>query len=150
MGEAWEAVSLLHGGDARLGTCQRIPSRAKAGVFGSVFPELKADGSKFLKDDYSKLHEETRSSATMIVDGMELYRLEAGYDEHSKRRRVSLPSPVEFSLLPSPKKTSEPAESVELTPGEKDELKMDDISDVDLVEVCNGLLSPAGVVGLSS
>ena len=118
----------------------------KSEYLAAGFPELKADGSKFSKDDYSKLHKEMHSSATMIADGMELTRLEVGYDEHNKRRQVSLPSPVEFSLLSSPKKTSESAGSIEPTPGgEEDELKMDNISDVDLVEVCNGLLSPAGI-----
>ena len=115
------------------------------------FPDLKADESKFSREDYAKVHKETRPFATKIADEMELNRLEAGYDEHSKRRRISLPTPVEFSLLPSPKKTSEPANPVEPFPGgEEDDLVMDDLSDVDLVEICNGILSPANVAGSSS
>ena len=91
------------------------------------FPELKADASQFSKDDYSKLHRETRSAATQIADGIELSRLEAGYDGQSNRRRIGFPTPVEFSLLPSPKKTSESAGSVEPTAGgEGDGLKMDE------------------------
>ena len=122
------------------------PERLAAG-----FPELKADGSKFSKDDYNRVRKETHSSATMITDGMYLSALEAGYDGSNKRRRVGLPSPIEFSLLPSPKKISEPAGSAEPTPGgEEDEQKIDDISDVDLVEVCNKLLSFAGGAGSAS
>ena len=123
----------------------------KPELLAGGFPELKADGSPFSKDDYMKLHKETRSTATQIADGIELSRLEAGYDSQSKRRKMRFHVPSEFSLLPSPTESSElagcaePASSVE-----GDELKMDGISDVDLVEVCNKLLSPAGVTGSSS
>ena len=107
--------------------------------------------SPFSKDDYMKLHKETHSAATQIADGIELSHLETGYNGQSKRRRISFPIPTDFSLVPSPTKSSELAGCVEPTPGaEEDELKMDDISDVDLVEVCNGLLSPAGTIGSSS
>src|SRR4051812_10056089 len=102
----------------------------KPEVLATGFPEFKADNSKFTKDDHTKVRRETRSAATKIADGMDLNYLEAGYDDSNKRRRVDLPSPTEFSLLPSPKKASETVGSVETTSGAKgDDLKMDEISD---------------------
>jgi len=142
---------LLHGGDAWPGARQSYHPGLRLDCLAAGFPDLKADESKFSREDYAKVHKETRPFATKIADEMELNRLEVGYDEHSKRRRISLPTPVEFSLLPSPKKTSEPANPVEPFPGgEEDDLVMDDLSDVDLVEICNGILSPANVAGSSS
>ena len=64
------------------------------------FPELKDDGYPFSKEDYMKLHKETCPAATQIAEGIELARLEAGYDSQSKRRKMSFPVPAEFSLLP--------------------------------------------------
>ena len=86
------------------------------------FPELKADGSPFSKENYMKLHKETRLVATQIADGIELSRLEAGYDSQSKRRKMSFPVPSEFSLLPPPTESSELAGRAEPASGaEEDE-----------------------------
>ena len=123
----------------------------KLELLASSFPELKVDGSKFTKDDHTKVRRETRSAATKIADGMDLAYLEARYDESNKRCRFDLPSPTEFSLLPSPKKASEPTGPFEPTSGaEEDELKMDDISDEELIDMCNVLMSSAGAAGSSS
>src|SRR4051812_29686379 len=125
MSETWEAIGLE--------LAKAYHPGLKPELLAGGFPELKDDGSQFSKDDYSKLHKEARSAATQIADGIELTRLEAGYDEQNKMRRIGLPSPVEFSLLPSPKKTLDSGGSAEPTPsGDEDELKMDDISDMQI------------------
>src|SRR3954470_20475582 len=81
--------------------------RLKPNLLAGGSPELKADGSPFSKEDYMKLHKETRPAATQIADGIELSRLETGYDSQSKRRKMSFPVPAEFSIMPLPTESSE-------------------------------------------
>src|ERR1041385_5089284 len=57
----------------------------KPELLAAGFPEVKADNSKFTKDDHTKVRKETLSAATKIADGMDLAYLEAGYDESNKR-----------------------------------------------------------------
>src|ERR1041384_2130695 len=82
-------------------------------LLASGLPELKADGYPLSKEDYMKLHKETRPAAPQIDEGIELSRLEAGYDSQSKRRKMSFHVPSEFSLLPPPTESSELAGRVE-------------------------------------
>ena len=115
------------------------------------FPELKADGSNFSKEDFIKVHKETRPFSTKIADDMELSRIETGYDDNKKRRRINLLTPIEFSLLPAAKVTLAPANPAEPCPGgEEDDFMMDDIADVDLMKSHSETLPSANVARSSS
>ena len=88
--------------------------------------------------------------ATKIADEVDLSELEPDYDERNKRRKITPPEPVEFSLLPPSKaNASDPATSTEPASGEKeDDLAIEDLSDVELYEGCNNLTAPAGSTGV--
>ena len=89
---------------------------------------------------------------TKVADEVELSELEPGYDERNKRRKITPPEPVEFSLLPPSKtRTSDPATSTEPASGEEgDDLAIEDLSDVELYEGCDNLKAPAGSTGAKS
>ena len=106
----------------------------KPKLLADDFPEFNTDGSTFSSEDYSRIIEDTRVSATKIADGMDLSMIEPGYYEHNKRWKTSPPKLVAFSLLP----LSNPASSTKPCSGEEeDDLAMEDISDVPLYEGCD-------------
>lgn len=63
------------------------------------FPELKADGTKFAKDDYVQAIKEIRLYATVIADEVKLGSLEPGYDKRNRRRSMQAPEAVSLKVV---------------------------------------------------
>ena len=73
------------------------------------FPELKADGTKYHKDEYVQAAREVRLHATKIADEMKLDSFEPGYDQRNKRRAMPAPAAVSLKIVskkPHPDATS--------------------------------------------
>src|SRR3954463_9627190 len=121
----------------------------KPELLAGGFPEIKADGTPYTKDDFLKVQREIRPAASQIADSIDITRLEIGFDKQGKKRKVTFPVPDKFILFPPSTESSKSVDTEPAPGAEEDDLKMDDFSDLDLVEVCNKLLSPAGVAGPS-
>ena len=124
--------------------------RLKPELLAGGFPEIKTDGTPFTKDDFLKVQRDFRPAASQIADSIDICRLEIGYDSQGKKRKVTFLVPEKFILLPPSNESSKPADTKPAPGVDEYELKMEDFSDLDLVEVCNKLLSPAGAAGSSS
>ena len=48
------------------------------------FPTMKADGCRFVREDYQQAVKETRVYATLIAEDINVETFEPGYDEHDK------------------------------------------------------------------
>ena len=70
------------------------------------FPELKADGSKYQKSDYTQVVKIFRHYATKIADEVSFRVFEPGYDDSNKRCPMPLPEVKESSWVTSRKRPS--------------------------------------------
>jgi len=58
------------------------------------FPAMRADGCKFIVEDYQRAVKETRVHATLIADDVNVEVFEPGYDKHDER----CPMPVHVAI----------------------------------------------------
>ena len=79
-----------------LAVCKIYNPTIKPDLLVGGFPAMRADGCKFVREDYQRAVEETRVYATLIADDVNVEVFEPGYDEHNNRRMM--PAPVAISL----------------------------------------------------